>query len=146
MNPTDRPASDGAGQLTPADYQTLATFRHALRKFIAFSETEAAMAGLMPQQHQALLAIKAMSVTRPPSVGELAEYLMVRPHSAVGLVGRLSKMGLVERQPDPADRRRVHVSLLPLAEHKLENLSSVHLKELSAIRPLMGQLFGYLDR
>ncbi|HEU0230844.1 MAG TPA: helix-turn-helix domain-containing protein [Burkholderiaceae bacterium] len=146
MKLTDRPAhTNDAGQLTPADYQALATFRQALRKFIAFSETEAATAGLMPQQHQALLAIKAMSTSDAPSVGELADYLMIRPHSAVELVGRLVRMGLVERLRDPNDRRRVRVSLSRLAESKLENLSSAHLKELGAIRPLMGRLFGRFE-
>lgn len=148
MKPSDHPPHkphNGAAQLTPSDYQALATFRHALRKFIAFSESEAALAGLMPQQHQALLAIKAMSAADTPSVGELAEYLMIRPHSAVELVGRLARMGLVERLRDPDDRRRVRVSLSPLAERKLENLSSAHLKELGAIRPLMGRLFGRFE-
>src|SRR3546814_2062783 len=81
----DNSLRHAGARLTAADYQTLATFRHALRKFIAFSETEAALAGLMPQQHQALLAIKAMSRSGAPSVGEVAEYLMIRPHSAVEL-------------------------------------------------------------
>src|SRR3546814_7643377 len=132
----DNSLRHAGARLTAADYQTLATFRHALRKFIAFSETEAALAGLMPQQHQALLAIKAMSRSGAPSVGEVAEYLMIRPHSAVELIGRLAKMKLVERLRDPNDRRRVRVSLSPLAEHKLENLSNAHLEALGAIRPM----------
>src|SRR3546814_7755694 len=96
----------------------------------------------MPQQHQALLAIKAMSRSGAPSVGEVAEYLMIRPHSAVELIGRLAKMKLVERLRDPNERRRVRVSLSPLAEHKPENLSTAHLVELGAIRPMLIGLLG----
>lgn len=134
-----------AGRLTPSDYQALATFRHTLRGFVAFSEREAIRAGLMPQQHQALLAIKAMSASGAPSVGDLAKQLMVRSHSAAELVGRLVRMGLVERLRDANDRRRVRVVLLPLAEQKLAQLSSAHLRELGAIRPLMDELFGRFD-
>lgn len=130
--------------LTAADYETLATFRHALRKFVAFSEGEAALAGLMPQQHQALLAIKAMSQAGSPSVGEVADYLMIRPHSAVELIGRLARMNLVERLRDPNDRRRVRVSLSALAESKLEALSNAHLRELGAIRPMLVDLLDHV--
>jgi len=132
-------------RLTGADYLTLATFRHTLRQFIAFSEDKASLAGLMPQQHQALLAIKAMSAAGAPSVGEVAEYLMVRPHSAAELIGRLAKMNLIERLRDPEDRRRVRVSLSPLAERKLENLSSAHLQELGAIRSMLVRLLEQID-
>src|SRR3546814_7636807 len=100
----------------------------------------------MPQQHQALLAIKAMSRSGAPSVGEVAEYLMIRPHSAVELIGRLAKMKLVERLRDPNDRRRVRVSISQLAEHKLENLSNAHLEELGAIRPMPLGLHGKVAR
>ena len=41
------------------DYRMLAAFRLALRRFVHFSETAAEAAGLSPQQHQALLAIRA---------------------------------------------------------------------------------------
>jgi DNA-binding MarR family transcriptional regulator len=140
------PASRPDAQLTSADYQALATFRHAMRKFIVFSETAATSAGLMPQQHQALLAIKVMSLARVPSVGEVADYLMIRPHSAVELIGRLARMGLVERLRDPHDRRRVRISLSPLAEEMLEDLSAAHLNELSAIRPLLVQLLDHFDK
>lgn len=130
-------------QLSDADYETLASFRHALRRFIVFSEAVAVTEGLAAQQHQALLAIKGMD--HSPSVGELAERLMIRHHSAVELVGRLVRMGLVSRRPDPTDRRRVRVSLTPLAEQKLAGLSAAHLEELRAIRPLLVSLLDRFD-
>ncbi|GAB2894509.1 MarR family transcriptional regulator [Paralcaligenes sp. KSB-10] len=136
-------ALDAVRQLNSDDYKTLATFRYALRRFIVFSETAAVSEGLAPQQHQALLAIKAMP--EAPSVGDIAERLMIRHHSAVELVGRLVRMGLVERLRDLSDRRRVRVSLTPLAEHKLADLSAAHLEELRAIRPLLAGLLKHFD-
>ena len=82
----------------------------------------------------------------PPSVGEVAEHLLVRHHSAVELINRLVRMELVERFRDPADRRRVRVTLTPLAEEKLAALASTHLDELRAIRPLLVSLLNYFDK
>ncbi|WP_202814882.1 MarR family winged helix-turn-helix transcriptional regulator [Aureimonas sp. N4] len=78
------------------DYCALALFRRQLRSFLSFSEGAAAEAGLTAQQHQALLAIRAAAERSLP-VGELADQLHLRPHSATGLVDRLARLGLVER-------------------------------------------------
>jgi DNA-binding MarR family transcriptional regulator len=127
------------GELSDQDYEALAAFRHALRRFAAFSEAEAKAAGLTPQQHQALLAIKG----RPKplygadglGIGEIAEHLLIRPNTAVELVDRLAEAGLVQRQPDPADRRRVLVRLTDRSETLLRRLSAAHVRELRSIRP-----------
>jgi DNA-binding MarR family transcriptional regulator len=142
----NNPSKSKDGTPTPADYDALANFRLTLRRFAMFSELAAAAAGLMPQQHQALLIIKALSIKNPPSVGDVAERLLVRHHSAVELINRLVRMQLVERFRDPNDRRRVRVSLTPLAEEKLAALSSAHLDELRAIRPLLVSLLNYFDK
>src|SRR3546814_14686709 len=92
----DNSLRHAGARLTAADYQTLATFRHALRKFIAFSETEAALAGLMPQQHQALLAIKAMSRSGAPHLGRVDDYRMIPQHTAVDLCDPLPQSQLFE--------------------------------------------------
>lgn len=134
--PVDRPK----GRPTPADYQSLATFRQTLRRFHAFSESAALQEGLKPQQHQALLSIKAMSTSVPPSVGDVAEQLLIRHHSAVELINRLGRMGLVKRLKDPDDGRKVRVALTKLAEDKLAVLSVAHLKELESLRPLLMKL------
>src|SRR5690606_36265228 len=125
------------GTPTAADYRALATFRFTLRRFIAFSESAAAQVGLMPQQHQTLLVIKALSLETSPSVGNVAEQLLIRHHSAVELINRLVRMGLLQRCRDQQDRRRVRVALTPLAEQKLAVLASAHLNELRAVRPLL---------
>jgi DNA-binding MarR family transcriptional regulator len=146
MTSYNNPSKSKVGTPTPGDYAALANFRLTLRRFAMFSELAAAAAGLMPQQHQALLIIKALSIKTPPSVGDVAEHLLVRHHSAVELINRLVRMELVQRFRDPNDRRRVRVSLTPLAEEKLAALASAHLDELRAIRPLLVSLLNYFDK
>src|SRR5690606_21435914 len=111
MTSYNNPAKSLDGTPTPADYQTLAMFRLTLRRFNAFSEAAALTAGLKPQQHQALLAIKALSAAASPSVGDVADQLLIRHHSAVELINRLGRMGLIQRFKDPEDGRKVRVAL-----------------------------------
>lgn len=140
MNPlTIRGADIETRELQPADFATLAEFRYALRCFTVFSEAEAHGQGLSPQQHQALLTIKG-SGAQVLTVGELAEKLCIKHHSAVELISRLVRMGMVTRSMDPADGRRVRVVLTPQAEAKLQALSAVHLEQLRRIGPLLIKL------
>src|SRR6201995_5691631 len=92
-------------KLRKSQYEALAAFRYTLRKFIHFSETAAQAAGVTPQQHQALLAIKGFPGRDQVSVGELAERLQLRHHSVVGLIDRLVAENLVARVRSQADRR-----------------------------------------
>ena len=132
--------------LTDDDYRALGMFRHALREFTVFSESAAMGADLMPQQHQALLAIKELSLSKVPSVGDVAERLFIRHHSAVELIGRLARMQLIERVRDPEDGRRVQVMLTSLADEKLAALSATHLAELRAIRPMLIKLLDHFQQ
>lgn len=145
MTSYNNPLRSTDGTPTIADYQTLATFRLTLRQFIAFSETEAAKVGLTPQQHQALLIIKTLSLTSAPSVGDIAEQLLIRHHSGVELINRLVRMELLHRYRDSEDRRRVRVALTALAEDKLAVLASAHLNELRAVRPLLVSLLNHFS-
>ncbi|MCH8686559.1 MarR family winged helix-turn-helix transcriptional regulator [Pedomonas mirosovicensis] len=122
-----------ARPLTDADYRVLADLRHALRRFLCFSEQAAEDAGLTPQQHQALLAIRAAG-DQGLTVGALAERLMLRPHSATGLANRLVQHGLVARQPAPQDRRQVVLALTDQANALLTSLSAIHRTELRRMR------------
>jgi DNA-binding MarR family transcriptional regulator len=128
------------------DYLALADFRYALRKFLAFSEDAAAEAGLTSQQHQALLVIKARGGEKGIAVGLLAERLLVRQHSAVELVDRLSRLGLVSRNPDPHDRRRVLVALTEEGEERLSTLSQAHFAELRAVGPALAELLASFEK
>jgi DNA-binding MarR family transcriptional regulator len=131
--------------LSAADYEALAAFRHAVRRYLAFAETGARSVGLTSQQHQALLAIKAHTLTRPMSVGDLAGELLLKHHSAVELLGRLEKAGFARRTVDVEDRRRVLISLTPAGEAVLAALSSNNLRELRLIAPAFSGLLQQLD-
>jgi DNA-binding MarR family transcriptional regulator len=133
------------GGISRSDYVALAAFRHALRRFTAFSADAAHAAGLTPQQHQALLAIKGAPAGQAVGVGDIAKSLLIRPQSAVELVDRLMALGLVARIADPADHRRVQVALTPRAEATLERLSEDHLRELQAIRPALLSLLELFE-
>lgn len=126
------------------EYEMLATFRYALRQFLHFSEQAAQAIGLTPQQHQALLAIKGFPGRERIMVGELAERLQIRPHSAVGLVNRLIAQELVIREPALEDRRQVFVSLTSHGAALLEQLSVAHREELRRIKPQLDLLLEQL--
>jgi DNA-binding MarR family transcriptional regulator len=127
-------------KLSKSQYEMLAAFRHALRQFLHFSEQAAHAAGVTPQQHQALLAIKGFPGRDEVTVGELAERLQLRHHSAVGLTDRLVAENLVTRTPSDRDRRRVFVRLTPHGEEVLESLASAHSKQLKRIGPHLNRL------
>ena len=132
-------------QLIKAQYETLAAFRYALRRFIHFSETAAQQAGVTPQQHQALLAIKGFPGRDCVTVGELAERLQLRHHSAVGLIDRLVAEKLVLRTPSNEDRRRVLIQLTSRGEKTLEMLSAMHQEQLRRIGPELTLLLERLS-
>ena len=121
--------------LSRIEYEMLAAFRYALRQFLHFSEEAAHAAGLTPQHHQALLAIKGYPGREVVTVGELAERLQLRHHSAVGLVDRLMAEKLVTRVRSAQDRRRVLVQLTERGEQVLEQLSWAHAEQLKRQGP-----------
>jgi DNA-binding MarR family transcriptional regulator len=123
-------------------YELLAALRRALRQFLSFSQEAARTAGLTPQQHQALLAIEGFPGRNYVSIGELADCLQLRHHSAVGLVDRLVALRMLQRTPSKADRRRVEVRLTAQGHRLIERLSAVHLRELHQLGPELHQLIG----
>src|ERR1700748_2666634 len=130
-------------RLGQKDYRLLADFRYVLRQFLSFSEDAAGQAGLAPQQHQALLAIKGAGGQL--GIGALAKKLVVQPHSAVGLVDRLVEAKLLRRTGDSKDRRRVLLTLTPDAEDVLRRLTATHRDEISRIAPLLQSLLRELE-
>lgn len=130
--------------MSKADYEALAAFRYALRQFLHFSEEAAASVGLTPQQHQALLAIKGFAGRDRATIGELAERLQIRHHSAVGLVDRLAALDLVIREHATDDRRQVYVALTARGAQMLEQLATAHREELRRIRPQLSLLLEQL--
>jgi DNA-binding MarR family transcriptional regulator len=132
------------GKITQAEYEALAEFRYALRQFLRFSEEAAGAAGLTPQQHQALLAIKGFPGHGPVTIGELAERLQLRHHSAVGLADRLVADRLATRRRDSTDRRQVHLELTARGEAVLERLSAAHKEQLRRIGPQISMVLKLL--
>jgi DNA-binding MarR family transcriptional regulator len=127
-------------EMTPPDYARLLEFRTALRRFERWSEDQARQVGLSPAQHQLLLAITGHPDERGPTIGELAEYLVVRHHSAVGLVDRAVEAGLVERVRDDRDSRAVRLALTPTGAERIAALSELHLAELGRLAPALEHL------
>ena len=123
-------------RLAPDYVQALGEFRYRLRRFLNFSERAARAAGLEPQQHQALLAVKGLPRGRA-TVGALAERLQIQHHSAVELVDRLEARRLVHRSRNSADRREVLVRLTSQGERLLGELSSPHRAELRSAGPAL---------
>ena len=144
--PTPDAGQAAAGTLTHEDYVALADFRYALRQFLRRSEEAAYAAGLTPQQHQGLLAIRGFPGPEPITVGELAERLQLRHHSAVMLADRLAAAGLVERrQPaEPRDQRQVHLGLTARGRGTLEELAGAHREELCRLEPDLRRLCARL--
>ena len=110
-----------------------------------FSKAAAREAGVEPQQHQAMLAVKGFSGTDLISIRELAERLQIQHHSAVGLVNRLVDKGLLSRKAAVQDRRLVHLALTARGEQLLEKLVAAHRQELRRLRPHLKVLLELLD-
>jgi DNA-binding MarR family transcriptional regulator len=119
-----------AAALPPATYRALAGFRYQIRRFLRASEDAARSAGLEPQQHQLLLALKGAPLHAVPTVAWLAERLQLQHHSLVGLVDRLERRQLVRRRRDAADHRRALVTLTARGEAILHRLSLIHQEEI----------------
>jgi DNA-binding MarR family transcriptional regulator len=122
-----------------AEYDALADFSHRIRRFLAFSEDATRAAGLTPQQHQLLLAVKGAPGGTAVSIRDAAEALLLRHHSVVGLVDRLERLGWLKRTRDKADRRRVQLRLTGAGDRVLATLTAEHRRELRAQGPALVQ-------
>ena len=128
------------------DYETLSQFRYLIRRFLEFSQDAAHDVGLTPRQHQALLAIKGFRGEGPATVGDLAERLRIRHHSAAELVDRLAEADLVQRAHGAGDQRRVLLHLTPRAEQDLADLSAAHLGELEKMEPILKEMLSLIRK
>lgn len=122
------------------EYALLAAFRYSLRSFLHFSESAAKGVGLPAQHYQALLVVRGWPEDQRVTINDLAQQLLIRHNSAVGLVDRLHKQGLITRVPSPDDGRKVYLRLTTKGERLLERLASVHREELRRIGPQLRQL------
>ena len=125
---------------TRRDFERLLEFRVALRRFQRWSEDQAQAEGITHVQHQLLVAIKGHPGDLPPTIGELAGYLLLRPHSTVELVDRAVAAGLVERARDPHDGRVVRVGLTEAGDRILQQLTPAHLARLNELAIVLDDL------
>jgi DNA-binding MarR family transcriptional regulator len=117
--------------LLPDDYEALASFRYAMRKFLSFSKRALAVeARMTPEQYEALLALKAFAGSTGLTITDLSERLQVKHHTTVSLVDRLEGLGFVRRTPGVTDRRQVFVRLTPTGSRALEKVATLHREEM----------------
>lgn len=131
--------------LDQSDFEHLLQLRTGLRRFLRWSERKSEDAGMTPAQHQLLLAIRGHPQSLGPTVGEVADYLVLRHHSAVGLIDRAAAAGLVKRNPD-AGNNAVRLTLTRLGIEKLNALAEIHREELQRLAPAMRALWQALER
>jgi DNA-binding MarR family transcriptional regulator len=124
-------------QLSDADYVSLAELRFRLRTFLAFSESQARSVGLEPRQHQLLLALRGLPAGQRPTIGTLAERMILKHHTAVELVDRLERLELVKREADPDDGRVALVTITARGRGMLDRLSLSHRAELAKTGPAL---------
>jgi len=133
-------------RLARSEYALLAAFRYALRSFLRFSESAAEGGGLTAQHYQAMLVLRGCPEDRRVTINDLAQQLLIRHNSAVGLVDRLDRQGLAVRESSPLDKRKVYLRLTPKGERILERLADVHREELRRIGPQLRQLVQQVTR
>jgi len=136
MNPKD--------EIPITEYRALAEFRYQLRRFLRFSEQAARVAGLEPQQHQLLLAIKGLPEGKQATISALAERLQLAHHSTVELIDRLMERGFIQRCRGEGDQRWVFVTLTSQGEEVLRNLARAHRAELRSTGPALVQALTLL--
>ena len=134
-------ASDSS-QISDQDYERLAQLRGGLRRYLAWAEARAREHDLTPAQYQLALAVRTHADPKGPTLSDLADTLLLRHHSVVGLVDRAQDAGLVQRERDDQLGSRVHVTLTPRGRELLATLSELHLRKLAELAPLMQELWG----
>ena len=132
-------------KLTTSSYVRLAAWRLALREFLRFSEEAAETVGLTMQHYQAMLVLRARAESDGITVGDLAQDLLIKHNSAVGLVDRLVERKLVARTASGDDRRKVHVRLTPRGRQLLSKLAGRHRRELQRMRPVLEKLLAEIS-
>ena len=125
--PDDRP-------LTKRDFETLADFRHQIRKFVRFSEQLARRHAIQPQQYLLLLQIKGHPERDWATFGELAERLQAPHHGVVALISVCEKLGLVQRRRSSEDQRKIEIRLLTKGDKLLTKPARLHRAELLCLR------------
>src|SRR5262245_34421668 len=126
------------------DFRAMAELRYQIRRFLHFSEHAARQAGIEPQQHQLMLAVRGLPDNLKPTIGVLAERMQLQHHSTVELIDRLVERGFIFRLRANDDRRRVLVKLTRDGEEFLKKLSLHHLQEWQSAGPKLVKVLQHL--
>jgi DNA-binding MarR family transcriptional regulator len=138
MSPSRTAAVPEPGDVAATvDYLALAELRHQIRRFLKFSEAEARAAGIEPQQHQFILAVKGLPEGQRPTIRTIAERLQVQHHTVVGLLDRLVNARLARRKTSELDKREILVEITPRGEQLLQRLALLHAAELKTVGPAL---------
>lgn len=143
--PARRSVRTRSVQVSDSDYARLLTVRTGLRQFERWSAQAAAAHGLTASQHQLLLAVRGHDTPNGPTIGQVADYLLIRHHSAVELADRTEKAGLIVRARDAEDHRAVRLQLSPAGQRILADLTNAHLEELARLTPFLVSMIGTLS-
>jgi DNA-binding MarR family transcriptional regulator len=92
-----------------------------------------------------LVAIKGHPGPESPAIWEIAEYLLLQKHSAVGLVDRAEAAGVVRRRPDERDGRVVRVELTEKGNRLVTDLTRANLEELYKLADSLNSLLPDQD-
>jgi DNA-binding MarR family transcriptional regulator len=125
--------------------RTLAEFRYELRRFLLFSECAAFEAGLQPQQHQLLLQVAGAPENTAVTISYAAERLGLKHNSAVELVDRSEREGLLERTTDVDDKRRAILRITRKGRLVLGRLAGDHAKELNELAPRLTKALKHIS-
>jgi len=116
-----------------------ARFRHQLRLFERFTEDACVESGVTMPQYMLLLQVAGRPERDWALVGELAECLVLRHHTAVELTSRCEAAGLVLRERDEDDQRKVRVRLTAPGRRIVERVARAHGQELEQLLDHMGE-------
>ena len=130
----------GCNRPSDGEFADLLAFRDELRRFIRWSADQARNIGVTPAQHQLLLAVRGHRGA--PTIGDVAQHLLVRHHSASGLIDRAERLDLVRRRVDDDDGRIVRITLTPTGVELLNRLTTAHLDDLRRLRRVMQRLIN----
>ena len=122
-------------RLPEPDYAALARFRHLVRRFLAFSEQAARKAGLSPEHHQILLALKGLPPDSLPTVGAVAWQLQLETGTVGRRIRRMAARKILRRLPHRLDPEDDLIEVAPRGEALLRNLSMAHRDELRRLAP-----------
>lgn len=126
-------------------YAQLAALRAGIRRYLAWAEERAREHDMTPAQIQLALAVRAHPGPAGPTLTELADTLLLRHHSVVGLVDRAEHAGFVARERDDRQPTRVHVRLTPEGRRRLERVSALHLAWLGEHGSELGGVWASFD-